>query len=140
MTEARRPVHLVVLFGASVGLYAVSLAGVTALQSSTERAIALDRAPAVTDLDALAAANDRLTHGVDLAARAYDRSTGSYDTLTPRLGDAETRLADLAAAVADVQGAARALPARVALPAVRAATPRSVAAPKVQATTGASGG
>jgi hypothetical protein len=139
MTDLRRPIHLVVLFGASAGLYAVSLAGVTALQSSAERALALDRAPVVSDLDSLEAANDRLTRGVDVAARAYDLTTGSYDTLTPRIGDAESRLAELAAAVADVQGAARALPTRIALPAVRAATPRAVA-PKVQATTGASGG
>jgi hypothetical protein len=139
MTDVRRPVHLFVLFGASAGLYAVSLAGVAALQSSTERATALDRAPVVADLDSLAVANDHLTFGVDRAARAYDISSRAYDALSPRLGDAESRLAELAAAVADVQGAARALPTRVALPAVRAATPRSVA-PKVQATTAASGG
>ena len=139
MTEARRPVHLLVLFGASAGLYAVSLAGVTALQSSTERATALERAPVVSDLDSLAAANDRLTRGVDQAALAYDATSQSYEVLGPRLGDTEARLAELAASVADVQGAARALPTRVALPAVRAATARAVA-PKVQATTGASGG
>jgi uncharacterized protein YlxW (UPF0749 family) len=140
MTDARRPVHLAVLFGASAGLYAFSLAGVMALQSSTERATALDRAPVVADLDALEAANDRLTSGVDQASSAYDASSRSYDEITPRLGAAESRLAELAAAVADVQGAARALPTRVALPSVRAATPRTVAAPKVQAKTGASGG
>jgi hypothetical protein len=139
MTEARRPVHLLVLFGASAGLYAVSLAGVTALQSSTERATSLERAPIVAELDSLAVANDRLTRGLDVAARVFDASSGSYDELGSRLGDTEARLAELAATVADVQGAARALPTRVALPAVRAATPRSVA-PKVQATTGASGG
>jgi hypothetical protein len=139
MTELRRPLHLVVLFGASAGLYAVSLAGVTALQSSTERATALDRAPVMADIDSLSVANDRLTNGIDDASRAYEDSSRIYGALTPRLGDAEARLADLAASVADVKGAARALPARVALPAVRASTARA-AAPKVQATTGASGG
>ena len=139
MTDGRRPVHLVVLFGASAGLYAVSLAGVAALQSSTERATASERSPVLADLDSLAAANERLTRGVDDAVRAYTTSRGAYDALAPRLGTTEARLEVLAAAVAEVQGAARALPTRVALPAVRAATPRA-AAPTVQATTGASGG
>ena len=46
MTEPRRPVHLAVLVGMSASAYAISLAGVAALQSDTDARVAADRAPA----------------------------------------------------------------------------------------------
>ena len=39
MTDSRRPLHLAVMFGASTALYAVSMAGVSALQSDADRAL-----------------------------------------------------------------------------------------------------
>ena len=44
----RRPLHLAVLVGASTALYAISLAGVTALQSSDDRRLIARQAPAAT--------------------------------------------------------------------------------------------
>ena len=37
MTESPPPLHLAVLFGASTALYAISMAGVAAIQSSDDR-------------------------------------------------------------------------------------------------------
>ena len=42
----RRPIHVVVAVGLTAGLYAVSLAGVTALQAMSDARLAEDRAPA----------------------------------------------------------------------------------------------
>lgn len=144
MAEKRRPVHLAVLLGASAGIYAVSLAGATALQSSADLALMRDRAPFDSATSSLADGHDALETDIARAAQAYGDVAGSYDRLTPRLAATESSLDKLDASVAKVSGAARALPGRVALPA-RAALPqvsRSVSsrrAPATSATTGASG-
>ena len=139
MTDARRPAHLVVLLGASAGMYAVSLAGVTALQAATDRAVIDDRAPLDAATTSLAGGHDALESDLDRATRAYGDAAAGYDRLGPRLDAMEESLDALAGSVSQVSGAALALPAHVALPKVtRTVTTRS--APVTHATTGASGG
>ena len=139
MTDARRPAHLAVLLGASAGIYAVSLAGVTALQSATDQAVIDDRAPLGAATTSLSGGHDALESDLDRAARAYDDAAAGYDRLGPRLDAMETSLDALAGSVSKVSGAARALPGHVALPPVTR-TVTTKAAPVTHATTGASGG
>jgi len=139
MTDARRPTHLAVLLGASAGMYAVSLAGVTALQASADQAVIEDRAPLDTAATSLSGGHDTLESDIDRAARAYADAAARYDRLAPRLDEIETSLDGLAATVSQLSGAARALPGRVTLPRVTR-TVQTKAAPATHATTGASGG
>jgi hypothetical protein len=139
MTDARRPTHLAVLLGASAGIYAASLAGVTALQSSADRAIIDARAPLDAATVSLTGGHDALESDLDRADRAYGDAAARYDRLAPRLDGLETSLDTLAGTVTQVSGAAKALPGRVTLPKVTR-TVQTKAAPVTHATTGASGG
>lgn len=139
MTERRRPLHVGVFLGLSAGAYALSLAGVTALQAQTEAATTADRSPAAEALAGLAAQHDSLEADAMRAGFAYERATGAYDRVGQALADVETQLGQLATIVQAVDGAARALPNRVALPAVSRTVTRSRPA-TVHATTAASGG
>jgi hypothetical protein len=139
MTEARRPLHVVVFFGLSAGVYAVSLAAVTSHQANSEAAALIDRAPTTEAVTQLSAANDRLEAEARQLGRTYERATGAYDRVGQALADVEAQLADLADVVGAVNGASLALPDRVALPRLtRTVTP--VSRPTVHATTAASGG
>jgi hypothetical protein len=134
----RRPVHLAVLIGASAGAYAISLAGVTALQSATDARVAAERGPASHAVDVVAAGHDDLQASVDGASGAFTVAADRYAALTSHLADMEASLDHLGQRVAKVSGAAGALPARVSLPSIHASAP--VTRTKVvHATTGASG-
>lgn len=139
MTETRRPVHLAVLVGMSATAYAVSLAGVTALQSASDVRVAADRAPAGHAADVLTIGHDRLASSLDEATRAYELAAGRYGQLGTRLGDMETSLAALGKRVEKVTGAADALPGRVSLPAITTSTRVVTRTKVVHAKTGASG-
>ena len=139
MTERRRPLHIGVFLGLSAGAYALSLAGVTALQAQAEAATAADRNPTAQALAGLAAQHDSLEADALRASRAYERATSAYDRVSQAQADAEIQLGQLATIVKAVDGAARALPSRVALPAVTRTVTRSRPA-IVHATTAASGG
>jgi hypothetical protein len=139
MTEPRRPLHLAVFLGLSAGAYAVSLAGVTALQAQSEAAVLVDRVPTAQAIAEITAGHDVLEASADRAAAAYARAAGAYDTVGRTMVDVEARLSGLADVVGAIEGAARSLPSRVALPRVtRAVT--AVTRPAVHATTAASGG
>jgi hypothetical protein len=139
MTERRQPLHLAVFLGLSAGAYAVSLAGVTALQARSEAAILADRGPTTQAIDRISAAHDRLEGRADRVAAAFARAAGGYDAVGQGLVEVEANLSALADVVGSIDGAARALPARAALPTVsRSVT--AVARPAVHATTAASGG
>ena len=141
MTDARRPLHLAVMIGASTALYAVSMAGVTAIQSNTDRTLIKRQAPTEEAATRLRLGHDRLEAAVSRAADAYGAAAGSYDALTPQLVDMERLLEGLAGRVQTVSGAARALPERASLPAVNRSVVRAATSkPKTAAKTGASGG
>ncbi len=139
MTERRRPVHLAVLVGMSASAYAVSLAGVAALQSATDAKVAADRAPVGRAADALATGHDQLERSLDEASRAYVVSSERYARVGTGLVDMETSLDALGTRVEKVTGAAKALPGRVSLPTISTSTRVVTRTRVVHATTGASG-
>jgi hypothetical protein len=141
MSDSRRPVHLAVLVGASASVYAISLAGVTALQSATDARLIAERAPADHAADVMARGHDELEDSIDDATRTYATAAGRYARLAPRLADMETSLDAFGRQVQKVTGAANALPGRVSLPTIHASTTtRTVTRTRtVHATTGASG-
>ncbi len=139
MTEKRRPVHLAVLVGMSASAYAISLAGVAALQSATDAQVAADRAPAGVAADALATGHDQLERSLDEASRAYVVSSERYARVGTGLVDMETSLDALGTRVEKVSGAAKALPGRVSLPTISTSTRVVTRTRVVHATTGASG-
>ncbi len=137
-TEPRRPVHLAVLVGLSAGAYAASLAGVTALQSSTDRQTTEARAPIDAVAAAMAARHDRLEADVNRAADAYTVAAKQYDQLSKGLGAMESSLDQLSSRVSLVTGAANALPGHVSLPNIKVSVPHTSAA--AHAASGGSGG
>jgi hypothetical protein len=139
MTDARRPIHIVVMVGASAALYAVSMAGVTAIQSSADRDLIRRSTPAEDAATRLVDGNDRLETTLSRAADAYADAAARYDALAPRLDGMERSLDTLAGHVQAVGGAARSLPQTVNLPKMPRSAP-AASRPKTSATTGASGG
>ena len=140
MTEARRPLHLAVMIGASTAVYAASLAAVAAFQSADDRALALRQAPAADAVARLHAGHDRLEATIGQVSDAYDQAAGGYDALAPRLQAAEDALDALAGRVTAVGGAAQALPGHVSLPPISRMVIRTTSAkPKTSGSTGASG-
>lgn len=139
MTDARRPLHLAVMLGASAALYAGSMAGVALLQSDADRALTQRQAPAKDAVSRLQDGHDRLDAAIGQAADAYARAASRYDALTPTLTETEASLSDLASRVETISGAARALPARISLPPITRVVRTSGARPRTSATTGASG-
>lgn len=133
------PAHLGIILGLSTGAYALALAAVTGLQSTTEAATRLERAPTIAAIGELTAGHDRLTARLDAARAAYEAAAGAYAGAGLQVADLEARLNELAAAVTEVSGTAASLPSGVKLPPV-SRTVSAISAPAVQATTGASGG
>lgn len=141
MTDARRPLHLAVMLGASTALYAGSMAGVALLQSNADHTLTERQAPANDAVAGLHDGHDRLEAALGRAADAYDRAASQYDALAPRLTETEASLFDLAARVQTIGGAARALPAHISLPPISRNVVRTTSSrPKTSASTGASGG
>ncbi len=129
--------------GAAAGLYAVSLAGVTALQASTDAGLAAARDPIAAAIAEQRASHDRLDAVVEDAAASYADVAGAYAALLETLGDHEGALAVLEREITAAEGSAASLvvPARPALPTIRAtAGTRAVPRPRTNASTGASGG
>jgi len=139
VAERRLPVHLVVLVGASTAAYAVSLAGITALQSGADQALIEARAPAEQAAARISEAHDQLQAEVVHSAHAYAGSAARYGDLATSLSTLDTSLDGYAGRMAKVTGAALALPARISLPAVSRAATSVRSAPATSATTGASG-
>ena len=140
MTDARRPLHLAVMIGASTAVYAASLAAVTAFQSNDDLALMHRQAPAQDAVARLSDGHDRLEASIGQASDAYDRAAGGYDALAPKLMDTESLLTDLAGRVQKITGAAQALPGSISLPPISRSVVRTVTSrPKTSASTGASG-
>jgi hypothetical protein len=144
MTEPRRPVHLAVVVGLSAGAYAVSLAGVTALQSSTDQHQIAANGPAADAAQQLRSEHDRLEGRLIVAASGYDAAAAAYADISDQLAAMESRLGRLVAEVRKVQGSASWTPAPAPLtklPTVTRSGSGTKAGPKPtpNATSGASG-
>jgi hypothetical protein len=137
-TEVRRPVHLAVVAGISAGAYAVSLAGVTALQAAGDRQLSEWNAPAGDAIASISAEHDRLDARLTGAWAAYDAAAAAYAAAADRMTGVETRLGSLARQVKKVEGSAAWVAPALRLPSVsRAAAPKSK--PASNGSTGASG-
>jgi len=133
----RVPAHVGTMLGMSVAGYGVTLALVTALQATSEAALITDRAPMAATIDQLVAGDDRLERDLDRTNTGYDQAAAGYRSLVDSVSAAERTLGNLASSVARLDGAARALPATVAMPAVVQSV-GSVSKPKAHATSGGS--
>lgn len=139
MIDRRLPLHIGTFLGVSAGAYALSLVAVTALQARSEGAVIAARAPTVQALAELEAKNETLLTDAGRARFTYEQAMATYRRLGTTLTDVDDQIAKLAKTVEKVDGLARALPDHVALPAINR-TVRTINAPTVHATTGASGG
>lgn len=138
LAPLRVPPHVGVMLGVSTAAYAVTLAGVTALQATSEAELAAERAPAIARLQDLATGNDRLAAEVALAGQRYDAAAQAYTAAGGRLADLESALADLATSAQAIDGVSRSLPNAASLPRVSRVSVGG-AAPATSSTTGASG-
>ena len=139
MIDRRLPSHLVVLVGVSAGAYAISLAGVTALQSHADVRLIEQRRPFQEAAGSAGLDHDALEAAVESATRRYDALAARYERVGSGLVSVEDRLDTLAARAAALTESAASLPTRISLPRVPSA-PRVVSRPpRTDATTGASG-
>jgi hypothetical protein len=136
-SDPKRPYHLAVLLGLSAGTYAVTLAGVTGLQATSERAAADLRAPALATVGAAGVIHDGLDRDLEALRDDLGDAGADYGRSAAALAELEAGLDALTLRVAEIEGATARLPDRIALP----SAPRIAAAtkPATQATTGASG-
>jgi hypothetical protein len=135
------PARAGMLLGMSAAVYAVTLAGVSALQASSDADLAAQRQPYLDTVAEMRAANDSLERAITSTGTRAQALVGGYETAGSDISEYQARLDSLAALVADVQGSAAALPTRINLPKVtiRAATTTSRAAPRTTTRTTASG-
>jgi hypothetical protein len=140
-TATRRPIHVAVAVGVTAGLYAVSLAGVTALQHDTDTRLAAERAPAAAAVEAFRIANDALDTDLAGLSSGFAGAADTYRVVAGRVGAHESALASLGKRVAAVEGSASSLrvPAVPRLPALSSRTAAVAARPVSNACTNASG-
>jgi hypothetical protein len=139
------PARAGMLLGASAALYAVTLAGVSALQAQDDAALAASRAPYLDALAEARAANDAIEARIQTANGQIADLIATYGTVGTDVEAFQARLDSLATLVAEVRGSAAALPARIKLPSVSmrgsvATSTARTAAPKTSGKSGASGG
>ncbi len=138
---ARRPVHVVVAIGVTAGLYAVSLAGVSALQAGTDARLAAERAPAAAAVDALRTSHDQAEAQLARLAAGFSGAAVTYRQIADDIAGHEAALGLLGTQVATVEGSAASLrvPTFSRLPAVSSRTVSVSARPATNACTTASG-
>jgi hypothetical protein len=133
----RIPGRVLTLLGLTTSGYALTLAGIAYLQSTSDAATIASRAPALAGIDTAANVNSRLADRLDVLTARNAALATSYGTIASAIDGLESRLGALSATVTSVDGAARALPASVPLPpAIRAVRPASHST--AHATTGGS--
>ena len=140
-TATRRPIHVAVTVGVTASLYAVTLAGVTALQHDSDARLAAERAPASAAVEALQGANDALDADLAGLGPGYSDASAAYRTIAERIGAHESALASLGKRVAAVEGSASSLsvPTISRLPAISSRTVVVASKPVTNACTNASG-
>ncbi len=137
---SRRPVHVAIAVGVTAGVYAISLAGVTALQAGTDARLAAERAPAGAAVDALRASHDAAESDLARISAAYADTAATYQRVADEIASHEAGLGTLAASVATIEGSAASLrvPTVARLPSVSTRTV-VVSRPATHACTTASG-
>jgi len=139
--QARHPVHVAVALGVTAGLYAVSLAGVTALQAGTDGRLAAERAPAAAAVDALRMNHDQEEAELARIAAGYSGAAATYQQIADGIAGHEAALGLLGKRVAAVEGSAASLrvPTYSRLPSVSSRTVYVASRPATHACTNASG-
>jgi len=139
--QTRRPVHVVVALGVTAGLYAVSLAGVTALQAATDTRLAAERAPAAAAVDALRTSHDQAEAELARIAAGFSGDAATYQRIADGIASHEAALGVLGGRIAAVEGSAASLrvPTFSRLPTVSSRTIYVSARPASNACTAASG-
>jgi hypothetical protein len=137
----RRPIHVVVAVGMTAGLYALSLAGVTALQSAADAQLAADRAPAAGAVAELKSAHDAMEKSLTTLTGAYAKAADRYQAISDGIAGHEYALATLGQQVRAAAGSAGALsvPTISRLPSVSVSAVTGGSRPVVNACTTASG-
>ena len=140
-TVTRRPIHVAVTVGVTASLYAVTLAGVTALQHADDARLAAERAPAAAAVESIRAANDALDADLAALSAGFSGASDAYRAIADRIGAYESALASLGKRVAAVAGSASSLstPTVSRLPAVSSRTVTVTPKPASNACTTASG-
>jgi hypothetical protein len=133
------PARAGMLLGASAAVYAVTLTGISALQSSDDAAVIAHRQPYLDAVTERRAANDALESALVRADSEVQALGGFYARAGENVAAYEARLDALAALVAEVQGSAASLPTRISLPKVTVSSSVGTRAPATTARTGASG-
>jgi hypothetical protein len=105
----RRPIHVVVAIGMTAGLYAISLAGVTSLQSATDAQLAADRAPAAGAVAQLKSTHDEMESSLEELSRTYSKAANGYQAITSGIAGHEQALAALGKQVTAAARSAAAL-------------------------------
>lgn len=105
-SAGRRPIHVIVAMGLGTGVYAFSLATVTALQAATDRELIADRAPVGEAIDLLGNSHDRLTQNLEVARVRYVVAADGYSAIAGGLEELRGRLDRLASALAEMEGMA----------------------------------
>jgi hypothetical protein len=136
--DRRLPLHVAAFLGCSTGAYALSLAGVTAVQSATDVALDHERAPLARSLDAISTDHAALERSILELSDQYDELTATYAGLARTFPAVERGLDAVSSLATSITKSAASVPTRVSLPAVRSA-PRRAAPPPTHASTGASG-
>jgi hypothetical protein len=137
----RRPMHVAVAIGVSAGVYAISLAGVTGLQATSNAQLAADRAPAMDAVATLKASHDALDAGLAKLDGAYTDAATKYSAITEQIAGHENDLSKLGRQVKAAEGSASSLtvPTVSRLPTVSTARTTYVSKPAANACTNASG-
>lgn len=141
MTDRRIPTHLAVLVGVSAGAYAISLAGVTSLQSAADVRLTAERQPSHRAAEQVARDVDALERAAAAAAGRYADLADRYAQVGIDIGDTEAALDSLATRAASLtESAATLRVTEFTLPRVAPSVTRSTSTPRTHATTAASGG
>jgi len=112
----RRPLHLVVAFGASTSLYALALLGVTRLQIESDLARIAEREPASEAIDLLARHHDRMEAQLDAARGAYAAGAANYGDLASLLAGLAFDIGRLDETVSAVEAGLRSFPGTITIP------------------------
>lgn len=134
----KAPLHVPIALGVTAGLYAISLAGVTALQARNDAALAASHRPLADAVAGVTSERAALERDLHATVDALNAASSAYGTAANGTSTLNASLARLARQVAAATGAAARIPQTSGLPAAPG-TVTVATAPTTQATTGASG-
>lgn len=137
--QRKAPLHVPIAMGVTAGIYAVSLAGITALQSGADAALAASRQPLADGLSRVSTERAALEGDLRTTVDALNAAGQAYGSVGEQSASLQAAVAALASEVQAATGAAASVPSSIRLPAAPTTVTVTVTAPATSATTGASG-